>query len=1101
MKKMKKMKKKQYAKFIKIINSEISKTFYALIHAWDKNTKKKKSHIKELLKKPLNSSINNNYEINKNFKSKNTNKSLTKAKKSTKIEANSTKISSRETKQKQLFESPISSSSSDENNNEENRYNLNIENSFYLLEKKEEKKIIVNMTTNENPKLKQLLSTSKIEDSSTTTVKQKKKRSKSVTTSTNSNPRNRKPKATTTTLNPNTNSIKPTAAATGLNSKSNDIKPTAAATGSNSKPNNIKPTAAATGLTSKTNESTAAVTDSNSKTNESTAAATDSNSNSTSGSTAATTNSNSTNLSTAMATDLTPSNKLTNQQLTNNIINIMAPPNSSTISIDNKLEIKALVTQIAQGAFSNILNNNNDPSVSASINKKAIETLTKSITNDTLTTNNKNKRKELSLEENDFEEESLKAASRPKKDKVSNENNEQYHSNNEQEMNDEKDSNGDDDDDDYEQDDDEEDDDEESEEDDDETSSSTETSDSDENEKNETNNDKIKPPVQLASQSINNPQNQSESKKTSFSPPKNIRQNNKRFTVKITDKSKTILRNTAFFKRISILLPEVKISSSADDGKGNVYLFVKTINEANALVNNADFYPETTKLVLLSANEQSNTTLQNRREDFNNKRQEKKSKNKQENEEYNCLLIGISIDHIKKHTPNLLNELNNWGIEKVTKLSEKTLDSAKILKAKCYDEKTCINFFENEKGYFILDFNEYALNLRLVPTVPQIKQCHNCGYLDHWENECNTDKLCLICCSPIHQGDCEYQPCCINCGGGHGALNKTECEDLMKAQKYSRSDEIKRRINMYYNEIKQQKNQINKKPNKKSFDNSNDNMIYSQRGATNGQTQSYFNASIPNERRENNYSYQRNSNVTKEALYSDALKKTTPLDQNVEINAQLSNNIRESNALIDEHRKNIECSKKLNQSVTTLINNQLALFQVNLNNELINPESKINKHLDARFTENKNELINYINEKCSLKRAPKKTNEPGASVSEIPKKSRPSKQKSSLDHQPSETEIMEQQATFTTAKNNLSPNGLLEHNKIQLNAQRNGQPLKTQIYQNQTLQNSYSHPHHQHHQNFLNQTPNNYYHQFDNSNQNYNNNSYNGGNGGFLDQI
>ena len=87
-------------------------------------------------------------------------------------------------------------------------------------------------------------------------------------------------------------------------------------------------------------------------------------------------------------------------------------------------------------------------------------------------------------------------------------------------------------------------------------------------------------------------------------------------------------------------------------------------------------------------------------------------------------MIGLSIDHIQKYSPNLIAELNNWGIEKVTKLSDKTLDSAKILKAKCYDEKTCINFFENEKGYFILDFNEYALNLRLVPTVPQIKQCH-----------------------------------------------------------------------------------------------------------------------------------------------------------------------------------------------------------------------------------------------------------------------------------------------------------------------------------------------------------------------------------------
>jgi hypothetical protein len=86
-----------------------------------------------------------------------------------------------------------------------------------------------------------------------------------------------------------------------------------------------------------------------------------------------------------------------------------------------------------------------------------------------------------------------------------------------------------------------------------------------------------------------------------FTPPKNphmTKKENKKFTVKITDKTNKIKRNDNFFLEFKKHLPTIKISSSTDDGKGNIFIFLASIIDARSIASNADFYPNATKSVL-----------------------------------------------------------------------------------------------------------------------------------------------------------------------------------------------------------------------------------------------------------------------------------------------------------------------------------------------------------------------------------------------------------------------------------------------------------------------------------------------------------------------
>lgn len=68
---------------------------------------------------------------------------------------------------------------------------------------------------------------------------------------------------------------------------------------------------------------------------------------------------------------------------------------------------------------------------------------------------------------------------------------------------------------------------------------------------------------------------------------------------------------------------------------------------------------------------------------------------------------------------------------------------------------------------------------QVVPFIPSIRQCFNCGQLNHATKFCTNNAKCLLCGKEIHQDSpCNTPLQCINCNGNHKALAK-DCPEVI----------------------------------------------------------------------------------------------------------------------------------------------------------------------------------------------------------------------------------------------------------------------------------------------------------------------------------
>lgn len=74
----------------------------------------------------------------------------------------------------------------------------------------------------------------------------------------------------------------------------------------------------------------------------------------------------------------------------------------------------------------------------------------------------------------------------------------------------------------------------------------------------------------------------------------------------------------------------------------------------------------------------------------------------------------------------------------------------------------------------------WRTRMTMTPYIPGIRQCFNCGQLNHATKFCKNNAKCLTCSLDSHQGDsiCSNKMCCINCGGNHRSLAK-DCPEVI----------------------------------------------------------------------------------------------------------------------------------------------------------------------------------------------------------------------------------------------------------------------------------------------------------------------------------
>ncbi|KMQ83094.1 nucleic-acid-binding protein from mobile element jockey [Lasius niger] len=88
----------------------------------------------------------------------------------------------------------------------------------------------------------------------------------------------------------------------------------------------------------------------------------------------------------------------------------------------------------------------------------------------------------------------------------------------------------------------------------------------------------------------------------------------------------------------------------------------------------------------------------------------------------------------------------------------------------------------------------------MTPYIPNIRQCFNCGQLNHVTKFCRNNAKCLVCGLDKHSDDnsCSNKMNCINCGGNHRTLSKN-CPDIIIKRKTA---ELMATQNMDYNNVK-----------------------------------------------------------------------------------------------------------------------------------------------------------------------------------------------------------------------------------------------------------------------------------------------------------
>lgn len=88
----------------------------------------------------------------------------------------------------------------------------------------------------------------------------------------------------------------------------------------------------------------------------------------------------------------------------------------------------------------------------------------------------------------------------------------------------------------------------------------------------------------------------------------------------------------------------------------------------------------------------------------------------------------------------------------------------------------------------------------MTPYIPAIRQCFNCGQLNHSTKFCKNNPKCLTCSQAWHQdgSSCSGITNCINCGGNHRSLSK-ECPEIIIKK---RTTELMATQNMDFNTAK-----------------------------------------------------------------------------------------------------------------------------------------------------------------------------------------------------------------------------------------------------------------------------------------------------------
>jgi len=62
----------------------------------------------------------------------------------------------------------------------------------------------------------------------------------------------------------------------------------------------------------------------------------------------------------------------------------------------------------------------------------------------------------------------------------------------------------------------------------------------------------------------------------------------------------------------------------------------------------------------------------------------------------------------------------------------------------------------------------------IIPYIPSVRICYNCGYFGHLSKFCEREPKCLSCGGSRHEStDCTVEKKCINCKGGHTTTDRS----------------------------------------------------------------------------------------------------------------------------------------------------------------------------------------------------------------------------------------------------------------------------------------------------------------------------------------
>jgi len=254
------------------------------------------------------------------------------------------------------------------------------------------------------------------------------------------------------------------------------------------------------------------------------------------------------------------------------------------------------------------------------------------------------------------------------------------------------------------------------------------------------------------------------------------------FIVRINTNDKNFTRDNKYFKMQKKELDGITIKSTNDDGKGTLYLYVGSKNEAERVVQSTSFFNNCQKMIL----------------DVNRKPTYKVeySKRKSPKDTTQAILTGLTLNDVLNNSTTQ-KRLEEMGMISFDPLSETSANDAKAIKVKFRTIEKFADALKEDNGWFDLKIDQEIRRVRVKPELPPVMQCKNCGHLSHWTSDCDTCTLCLDCggLKNGHGPTCTQAKSCINCGGDHGAFAKSDCVPYKKIQ----NEMVQKKINQILN--------------------------------------------------------------------------------------------------------------------------------------------------------------------------------------------------------------------------------------------------------------------------------------------------------------